>query len=206
MNDPYLYPNSETLINKFDVTESDMLDEMEAEYTSIRLKELVINPIDGDFDFEHFCNIHHYIFQDIYDWAGKPRTINIEKSEPALGGLSIEYADYLEISKLSYTVLSKLHAVQWTNMTMQEKAKAISKSMSELWQIHAFREGNTRSVITFICDFAEREGFPLNRKLFKDHSQYVRTSLVASCATFKDIGDKSQPEYLIRIVYDAITQ
>jgi len=65
-------------------------------------------------------------------------------------------------------------------------------------------EGNTRTVITFCCDFAEKNGFPLNRELFKDNSQYVRRALVAASAVFHDLGDLSQPQHLFQITLDAI--
>ena len=60
---------------------------MEAEYTSLRLAELVTKESASHFDFVTLCDMHYYIFQDIYEWAGKIRVINIEKSEPALGGI-----------------------------------------------------------------------------------------------------------------------
>jgi cell filamentation protein len=41
------------------------------------LAELYENPINGDFDFEHLKRIHHHLFQDLYDWAGQVRTVDI---------------------------------------------------------------------------------------------------------------------------------
>ena len=55
-----------------------------------RLRELAENPLEGGYNVDHLTEMHKYIFQDIYEWACKIRTINIEKEEPALGGLSIE--------------------------------------------------------------------------------------------------------------------
>lgn len=86
MKAPYVYPHTDILINLADVKDEETLSFMEAEYTSLRLAELVMKEFAGRFDFLLLCNMHHYIFQDIYGWAGKIRTINIEKSEPALGG------------------------------------------------------------------------------------------------------------------------
>jgi len=99
MRDPYLYPNTEVLKNKFSVIDNEKLNTMEAEYTSTRLKEIIENPLKGNFDLDldHLCRMHDYIFQDLYDWSGQPRIINIEKSEPVLGGISIEYSDFQDI-------------------------------------------------------------------------------------------------------------
>ena len=92
----------------------------------------------------------------------------------------------------------------WKSLHTDEKAELFSKNMAELWKVHPFREGNTRTVITFCCDFAEQNGFRLNRELLKDNSMYVRRALVAASAIFFDLGDLSQPQHLIRIVKDSI--
>ena len=91
MNDPYLYPNSEVLMNLANIHDVQGLKDMEADYTLYRLSELVTNNDWERFDFKALCEMHHHIFQDVYEWAGKPRIINIEKQEVVLGELSIEY-------------------------------------------------------------------------------------------------------------------
>ncbi|MDR3289014.1 MAG: Fic family protein [Peptococcaceae bacterium] len=204
MRDPYLYPHTEILINKHNIKDEKDLAEMEAEYTSLRLKQIVENPLPGEYDFEHFCELHRWIFQDIYEWAGQPRIINIEKSEPALGGLSIEYAEFFEVKRMANTALNRMKSIAWGKLTLDEKAEKFSGCMAELWKVHSFREGNTRTVVTFCCQFAESRGFVLDRTLFEKHSAYVRTSFVAASAYFTDLGDKSKPEYLIRIVKDSL--
>ena len=66
-------------------------------------------------------------------------------------------------------------------------------------------EGNTRTTITFCCQFADEIGLSPNRELFEQNAQYVRTALVAYNAVFDDMGDISKPEYLVKIVEDALT-
>jgi cell filamentation protein len=204
MKDPYLYPNSDVLINRFDERNEQRLAEIEAAYTAFRLRQLCDEPHVGLFDFKHLCHIHQYIFQDIFDWAGQPRIINIEKAEAALGGISVEYSDARDITNHAKVACEKMTDISWKLLNVDEKAEYFSKCMSQLWKIHPFREGNTRTVITFCCDFAEQNGFSLNRALFKDNSVYVRRALVAASAIFTDVGDLSQPQHLVRIVKDAI--
>ena len=204
MKDPYLYPGSEILINLFDEQNEQKLSEIEAAYTTLRLRQLCDQPISGSFDFEHLCKIHQFIFQDIFNWAGQPRIINIEKAEAVLGGISIEYSNVGDITRHAVDICEKMNNTQWELFQVEEKAEQFSMCMSELWKIHPFREGNTRTIITFCCDFAEYNGFQLNRELFKDNSVYVRRALVAASAIFTDIGDVSQPQHLIKIVKDAI--
>jgi len=204
MKDHYLYPQTNTLINLFDERDEQRLDEIEAVYTGLRLRQLIENPINGSFDFDHLCRVHQFIFQDIFDWAGTPRSINIEKSEAALGGISVEYTDVKDVRVAGEKACAKINSLCWQTLSTEQKAEMFSKCMTEIWKIHPFREGNTRTVITFCCDFAEKNGFPLNRELFKDNSQYVRRALVAASAVFHDLGDLSQPEHLFRIMLDAI--
>lgn len=204
MNDPYLYTHTDILKNLADIRDGEMLSCMEAEYTSIRLAELVTRESVSRFDFAALCDMHYYIFQDIYEWAGKIRIINIEKSEPALGGISIEYSDCFDIEKDATFVLERMNHYAWETATIEEVAEMFSKYLAELWKVHPYREGNTRTVITFCSQFIESRGFYIDSDLFKDNAQYMRTALVAASALFSDLGDKRRPEYLEKIVLDAL--
>jgi cell filamentation protein len=81
MKDPYLYPNTETLINLFDERNEQRLGDIEADYTGLRLRQLCDDPVSGAFDFDHLCRVHRFIFRDLYKWAGQSRIINIEKAD-----------------------------------------------------------------------------------------------------------------------------
>ena len=89
----------------------------------------------------------------------------------------------------------------------EDYANAWSISIWRYWCTKkSFREGNTRTTITFCCQYADEVGLNPDRQLFEDNAQYVRTSLVAYNAVFDDLGDKSKPEYLVQIVEDAISR
>ena len=75
----YCYPNSNVLINKLGIKDKDKLSVIERKLTMLRLLELFEKPIYGKFDLRHLQGIHGYIFQDIYDWSGKIRTVDIAK-------------------------------------------------------------------------------------------------------------------------------
>ena len=79
MQDPYGYPNTHILRNKFNIKDNDELQTAERRLSKYRAAELMNAPIRGQFDFTHLCKIHAYLFQDIYDWAGKVRTVDIAK-------------------------------------------------------------------------------------------------------------------------------
>ncbi len=204
MHDPYVYSGTNILKNILGIKDRKRLDDAEADYVSLRIRELAENPLSGDYDFTHISRMHHYIFQDIYAWAGKIRTINIEKEEPALGGLSIEYSDKDQIADDLTEALRKMVSRHWTDLSLSDKVRYFSEDLAAVWKVHGFREGNTRLAVTFCCQFIEKQGISIDRTIFEKHSTYVRTALVAYCAIFHDLGDLSKKEYLERIIRDSL--
>lgn len=85
MKDPYLYTNSEVLKNLAGIHDAEELKNMEADYTLLRLSEIAEGDSLERFNFQTLCGLHYRIFQDVYEWAGKPRVINIEKLKRCLG-------------------------------------------------------------------------------------------------------------------------
>jgi len=203
MKDPYLYPGTEVLKNLADIKDENMLKDMEADYTCYRLSELAMDNSVSCFNFAALCKIHFTIFQDVYEWAGKTRIINIEKAEPALGGISIEYSDCFDIEQESKNILSEMDVYPWEKAEFENIVRTFSRYMARLWKVHPYREGNTRTIVTFCSRFIESKGIYIDSDLFKDNAGYMRTSLVAATAIFSDIGDRRQPEYLERIVRDS---
>lgn len=202
--DPYIDRKTGVLKNKKGIQDGKILKEMEADFTALRLKQLACRPLAGDFGFRHLCRMHEVLFQDLYEWAGIPRIIDIEKAEEALGGLSAEYTSCDGIQGEIADILSKMDHIQWDKLSVGQKTIAFSDGMAALWKVHPFREGNTRTVVTFCCDFAKSKGFGLNRELLKDNSVYLRRSLVAANAAFSDLEDLSRPEYLRKIIGDSM--
>lgn len=105
---------------------------------------------------------------------------------------------------MASSVLSKMDEVDWKKISPDKKAESLSEYLAKLWKVHIFLEGNTRTIVTFICQYTESKGFKLDTELFEKNSAYVRSALVAASAVFKDLGDKSKPQYLVKIVRDAL--
>ncbi|MCR5544888.1 MAG: Fic family protein [Lachnospiraceae bacterium] len=204
MRDPYLYKNTNVLINKFHIKDQSFLNEAEADYVVFRLKDLALHPMKGFYDCRHFLKMHEFIFQDIFEWAGQVRTIPIYKEEDVLGGMSIEYSEPDQILTDIEAALSDIPKHDWKAMSHEEVTNQLCDTVALLWKIHPFREGNTRTTVTFCCQYADEAGLNINRKLFEDNAAYVRTALVAYNAYFSDGSDFSKKEYLRRIVGDAL--
>ena len=204
MRDPYFYPDTEILKNRLGIMDDKKLREAEADYASLNLAELARDDTVRVFDFATLCQMHYRIFRDIYEWAGKPRIVNIEKVEEALNGISVEYSDVFDIEKDAKAVLTDMNLYGWRKASLEEAARSFSDFMARLWKAHPFREGNTRTVVTFCAMFIEEQGIYIESELFKDNAKYMRDALVAASAVFSDLGDRRKPEYLYRIVEDAL--
>lgn len=73
------YPDTTILVNKFNIRDEVKLNELESVLASARFAEWLNAPKADRFDFEHYKAIHHFLFSDLYDWAGQIRTVNISK-------------------------------------------------------------------------------------------------------------------------------
>ena len=85
------YDGTTCLINKFGIKDDKQLSFVESQITFAKGSELENNPIKGNFDFEHYKSIHKYLFDEIYDWAGQIRKVNISKK-----GTKFAKADEIE--------------------------------------------------------------------------------------------------------------
>lgn len=151
------------------------------------------------FDTKTLSDIHFSIFGHIYDWAGEFRTIQIVKYEDVLGGDSVRYASPKEIKKQLNIAMKEISNLKRNNKNDKDIVFRLVRVIASIWQVHPFREGNTRSVIIFAVLFAKSLGLEVNLELFKTHSAYVRNALV-----WASQGIYSKYEYLENIFYDAI--
>ena len=87
------YEGTTCLVNKLNIRDEEQLRNVEAAYTFARISQLELNQFPGSYDFDHYRQIHRFIFQDLYDWAGEIRTINFSKQ-----GTSFMPADQIERS------------------------------------------------------------------------------------------------------------
>lgn len=148
MRDPYCYPDTDILRNRLGITDEGKLRVAEADYVSLNLAELAREDAERTFDFKELCRMHYRIFRDIFEWAGKPRVINIEKMEAPLGNISIEYSDVFDIERDAQAVLKGMNLYNWKQASFDETVENFSGYMAALWKVHPFREGNTRTVVT----------------------------------------------------------
>ena len=143
-----------------------------------------------------YLMIHKRLFSDIYDHAGMIRPYNITKQEWVLHGQTVLYASADSIrATLDYDFqMEKQFSYQ--GLSLQESVKHLAKFTSDLWQIHPFCEGNTRTTAVFLIKYLKTFGFEIKNDAFADHSWYFRNALVR--ANYNDLkkGIHATTEYL----------
>lgn len=155
MNDrSYCYEGSSVLINKFGIRDSELLNTAERKFTMLRLMDLLEHPIPGNFNFQHLCDIHYYIFQDIYEWAGQMRTVEIAK------GNMFCRCEFLEAE--AHRIFSAIQEdLNLKNFTSEKGVERLAYHFSEINALHPFREGNGRAQREFIRALARSQGYKL---------------------------------------------
>jgi cell filamentation protein len=169
IEDPYTYKNSTVLVNKLDLHDQAELDAFEAEISSARAAE----PLpDGSLDFTHYKAVHHHLFQDVYEWAGQVRTVRISK-----GGNPFCFPENIEGQ--ANQLFDDLRASDYLrNLDSETFSVNAAHFLAELNAIHAFREGNGRSQLTFFAVLADFAGHELNIDKLKPDE--MLTAMIAS--------------------------
>ena len=176
--DTYVYPGTEVLINKFDCRDPNELKKLEALSTGGNLAFLQLNPVRGRFDFQHLKDIHFFIFQDIYEWAGKIRTVDIGK-----GNLFCRVQFIEEYAK---TVFSDFHSACHESCTDKDKfITVLAAHYADLNALHPFREGNGRSQREFIRELC------LDCEYVLDLTKTTHEEMLSASVVSFNTGDSS---------------
>ena len=150
------YEGTTCLINKFGITDDKQLSLIEGQITFAKGSELERNPVKGDFDFEHYKDIHKYLFDDIYEWAGKIRTVDMSKK-------GTNFAKANEIEKLANACFARLKSENYfKGQEFDEFINNIVDFYCVTNMLHPFREGNGRTQRIFISQLIRYAGYDID--------------------------------------------
>lgn len=150
------YSGTTVLINKLDIRNQSELDKAEKQITLLRAIQAEQNMILEKPNFQFFKDIHKFLFDDIYEWAGLVRTINISKK----GTIFCDASQIEEIGKLKFERLKKLNYLK--ELEKEQFIDEISDLYNELNILHPFREGNGRTLRLFITLLIRNAGFDID--------------------------------------------
>lgn len=150
------YSGTTVLINKLDIRNQSELDKAEKQITLLRAIQAEQNMILEKPNFQFFKDIHKFLFDDIYEWAGLVRTINISKK----GTIFCDASQIEEIGKLKFERLKKQNYLK--ELEKEQFIDEISDLYNELNILHPFREGNGRTLRLFITLLIRNAGFDID--------------------------------------------
>ena len=150
------YPGTFCLINKYGIRDEKELSLLESGITAAKSIELLQNPFSGKFDFDHLKAIHKYLFDDLYEWAGKIRTVN-------LSGKGTSFADAADIEYMAENCFRRLKEENYfLDLPFDQYAEQIADFYNVLNMIHPFREGNGRTQRCFMTQLIQKAGYDID--------------------------------------------
>lgn len=178
------YEEVETNLKQYYEENPNALPNLEADISSMRIAELLA---DSSFTFSPatLLGIHGKLFSEIETFefpVGEFRTTNITKKEPVLKGRTVAYTDYGMIKETLIWEFQQEKSKNYREKSLEEIAHEVMSFISAVWQVHPFREGNTRTIAVFAIKYLRTFGFKLNKKPFKNHSRFFRDALALANA------------------------
>ncbi|MFB9949388.1 Fic/DOC family protein [Rhizobium puerariae] len=151
--DPYVYPGTKILSNKLDIRDPAELDFAERRFSTIRARQGIPQ---GNFDLKHLKAIHRHLFQDLYEWAGEIRTVEISKGES-----QFQFRQYIETGMADvHSRLAKSGFLR--GLERSAFAAEAGRIIGDVNYVHPFREGNGRTQLQYLKQLAEGAGHSLD--------------------------------------------
>lgn len=177
-----------------DVTDDDM---QEADKVSANITK-ILSSRTLDFSAKGYIALHRRIFEGVFKHAGKVRDYNITKKEWVLDGDTVHYLNWEDLHRaLDYDIEQERQFI-YKGLTTDQLIKHIAHFVSDIWQIHAFGEGNTRTTAVFAILYLRDLGYKVENDMFAQHSWYFRNALVRANYRNAVEGIDYAPEYLER--------
>ena len=149
----------------------------EADKVTTRMSILIS---DDSFTFSvgQLLTIHRTLFEGLLDYPGELRPYNFTKSEWVLDGASVTYGDYRELEATLQYDFEQEKKYRYQGLSIDETIEHLAIFIANLWQIHAFEEGNTRTTAVFVIKYLRSLGFDVTNDTFAKNAWYFRNALV----------------------------
>ena len=149
----------------------------EADKVSVRIAEILSEKA-FNFSPTEMLNIHKRLFTGIYEQVGKYREYNFTKKEWILNDDTVTYSSYEAIKETIEYDFNQEKNFSYKDLSLDDTISHLSRFISNIWQVHPFCEGNTRTTAVFLIKYLRTFGFNVNDEIFADNSWYFRNALV----------------------------
>lgn len=177
----------------------------EADKVAVRITE-ILSENTFNFSIAELLNIHKRLFSGIYEGAGVFRDYNFTKKEWVLNGDTVIYSSYETVKDALNYDFEQERNFSYKDLSLDESIKHLCRFTSNIWQVHPFCEGNTRTTAVFIIKYLRTFGFNINDDVFAENSWYFRNSLVR--ANYKNFEKNifEDTTYLEKFFYNLLTK
>lgn len=159
---PYVDPASGVMVNKLGLSDAKQLEQIEYAITAVRIQELRVSPVRGEFGLAHLKAIHTRLFGDIYEWAGQERTVNFSKRDVKEPWWKSRFADHGRIGEVMAMAADQVKSDGYLKgMKPADFVAGLTKFYVAVNHAHPFPEGNGRSTQTLIAQLAREAGYEL---------------------------------------------
>ncbi len=162
-HNPYVDIRTGTYHNKVDASSPEALKSREDTFSTLRAAELRRYPVEGDFDLPHLKEINRRLLQDVYAWAGEPRSDFDAAKQEYAGGPAHSFTPSVQIERESSRIFEKLAAADYLQgCSRPDFVSQLARLHGEVNQMHAFPEGNGRTQRLFLEQVAQKAGHPVD--------------------------------------------
>ena len=149
----------------------------EADLVSQHIAELLSEPT-FSLTPASYVAIHRRLFEGVFDHAGRIRDYNITKEEWVLRNDTVRYesADVVQAT-LDYE-FDRERKFSYRGLSKRELIAHFSRFIADVWQVHAFGEGNTRTTSVFAIKYLRKLGYDVTNDVFASNARYFRNALV----------------------------
>lgn len=149
----------------------------EADKVAARINQIIHTPA-FRLSPEFFLGLHEKIFEGVFPHAGKIREVDLTKKEWVLNGDTVQYEISFMIQKSLEYDFDQEKKFKYKGLSEDAFVARFAAFISGIWQIHPFREGNTRTTAVFAIKYLRSKGYEVTNDLFKDKSFFFRNALV----------------------------
>ena len=152
-------------------------DVKEADKVAARMIAIIESPT-FNFSVAYYLGLHRQIFEGVFKFAGEIREVELMKREWVLNGDSVQYTPSCMVKDTLEYDFERERKFKYKGLSEDAFVEHFAAFISGIWQIHPFREGNTRTVGLFAIKYLRSKGYDVTNDLFAEKSYYFRNALV----------------------------
>ena len=168
------YPGTSVLINKLGIQNQDQLNENETLIVGVKSLQFELAPFLEPLNFDYYKRLHRFLFDELYEWAGAVRNINLSKQHT-------HFCPADEIASLAERMFGRVENMNFfCGLPREDFIAELTDFYSSVNYLHPFREGNGRTQRLYFRQLAQRAGYKLDFSAVDSDRMTIATIHAAS--------------------------